>query len=92
MNKSQIIKMHLLMTASDIDAAVLWRWGRRPTIQCRGHGSDVDIVCVQALTDEGVHALTCLVSLRELSLSGATGISGEGLAALKSLSSLQVGL
>ena len=47
-------------------------------------------LCVQSLTDEDIRALTGLVSLRGLSLSGATGISGEGLAALKSLSALQV--
>ena len=65
--------------------------GKCPGIMCDGQGIlRLEETCVQSLTDEGIRALTGLVSLRGLSLSGATGISGEGLAALKSLSALQV--
>ena len=45
---------------------------------------------VQALTDEDLQALSSLVRLRELSLSGAMAISGTGLTALNDLPHLQV--
>ena len=44
----------------------------------------------QVLSDEAVHAFSRLANLRELSLSGARGITGEGLAALKDLPQLRV--
>ena len=45
---------------------------------------------MQTLTDNGLQALSCLASLRELSLAGALHISGKGLASLKDLPQLQV--
>ena len=47
---------------------------------------------VQFLVDKDLDPLSCLVNLRELSLSGAISISGTGLACLQGLSRLQVSL
>ena len=40
---------------------------------------------MQAMSDVALQALTCLVTLRELSLSGAVSLSGRGFATLKGL-------
>ncbi len=47
---------------------------------------------MQALTDEDLNTLSGLISLRELSLSGADRIKGAGLAVLRDLPHLQVSL
>ena len=46
--------------------------------------------CLQALSSEALDALSCLVNLRELSLSGAIDLCGKGLATLKGLAHLRV--
>ena len=48
-------------------------------------------VQVQALSEEALQALSCLVNLRELSLSGALSMGGKGVASLKELPQLRVG-
>ena len=45
---------------------------------------------LQALSDEALDALSCLVNLQELSLSGALSLGGKGLATLKDLPHFRV--
>ena len=55
-----------------------------------GQGLIREAVLVQALSDEALQALRCLVTLRELSLSGALTLDGIGMAALRDLPQLRV--